>query len=126
MEIDFLKKVLMSTAEYWIVAKIVTAREFCKNVRKADQIIFICIPKEIKTGIAYEDITLKAIENLYNTYIEQNIYINANYPPFQSCLLFSDLYEGYPVECKIKEFMLKALELKSNQIFNYKDLITAK
>ena len=33
------------------------------------------------------------------------------------------MYKGYPIECKIKEFMLKALDLKSNEIYEYKALI---
>ena len=113
----------MSTAEYWIVARKTEANEYGRLVRKEDQIIFIAIPKDIKRGLKYEEITLQEVEKLHRSYVDQNIFINCDYPPFQNYISFHDIYKGYPIEHKIKEFMLKALELKSNELYKYKDLI---
>ena len=123
MNIDFIKEILMSTAEYWIVAKKTEYREDFEMKRGKDQIIFIAIPKDIKRGLKYEEITLQEVEKLHNAYIEQNIFLNTDYPPFQQYITFRDMYKGYPVEYKIKEFMLKALDLKSSELYDYKALI---
>ena len=123
MNIEFIKEILMSTAEYWIVAKKTEYREYFETKRGKDQIVFIAIPKEIKRGLKYEEITLQEVEKLHNAYIEHNIFINTDYPPFQQYITFRDMYKGYPIEYKIKDFMLKALELKSNELYEYKALI---
>lgn len=125
MNIDFIKEILMSTAEYWIVAKKTEYREYFETKRGKDQIVFIAIPKNIKRGLKYEEITLQEVEKLHSAYIEQNIYINTDFPPFQQFLTFSDMYKGYPIEYKIKEFLLKALDLKSDKLYEYKTLIEA-
>ena len=113
----------MSTSEYWIVAKRTEYREYFETKRGKDQIVFIAIPKEIKRGLKYEEITLQEVEKLHSAYIEQNIFINTDYPPFQQHITFRDMYKGYPIDYKIKDFMLKALELKSDELYEYKALI---
>ena len=123
MNIDFIKEILMSTAEYWIVARKTEYREDFEMKRGKDQIVFIAIPKDIKRGLKYEEITLQEVEKLHNAYIEQNIFLNTDYPPFQQFITFRDMYKGYPVEYKIKEFMLKAFDLKSSELYEYKALI---
>lgn len=123
--VDFLKEVLMSDAEYWVVAQEVTAQEYGKSVRRKDHIMFIAIPKGIKRGLKYEEITLQELEKLKNSYCEQNIYINTDYPPFQSYVSFYHIYRGFPVTNKIKQFMLDALALGSDEIWKYKELIQA-
>ena len=116
----------MSTAEYWIVAKETEYREDFETKRGKDQIVFIAIPKDIKRGLKYEEITLQEVEKLHNAYIEQNIFLNTDYPPFQQYITFRDMYKGYPVEYKIKEFVSKALDLKSDELYEYKVLIEVK
>ena len=113
----------MSTAEYWIVAKKTEYREYFETKRGKDQIVLIAIPKDIKRGLKYEEITLQEVEKLHSAYIDQNIFINTDNPPFQQHITFSDMYKGYPIEHNIKEFMLKALDLKSNELYEYKALI---
>ena len=113
----------MSTAEYWIVAKKTEHREYFETKRGKDQIVFIAIPKDIKRGLKCEEITLQEVEKLHNAYIEQNIFINTDDPPVQQYITFRDMYKGYPIEHKIKEFMLKALDLKSDELYEYKELI---
>ena len=126
MNIDFIKEILMSTAEYWIVAKKTEYRDCFETKRGKDQIVFISIPKDIKRDLKYEEITLQEVEKLHNAYIEQNIFLNTDYPPFQQFITFRDMYKGYPVEYKIKEFVSKALDLKSDELYEYKVLIEAK
>lgn len=126
MNIDFIKEILMSTAEYWIVAKETEYRDCFETKRGKDQIVFISIPKDIKRGLKYEEITLQEVEKLHNAYIEQNIFLNTDYPPFQQYITFRDMYKGYPVEYKIKEFVSKALDLKSDELYEYKVLIEVK
>ena len=123
MNIDFIKEILMSTAEYWIVAKETEYREYFETKRGKDQIVFIAIPKDIKRGLKYEEITLQEVEKLHNAYIEQNIFVNTDFAPFQQYITFRDMYKGYPIEYKVKEFLLKALDLKSDELYKYKALI---
>lgn len=113
----------MSDADYWIVAQEVTVTEFSRSVRHKDNIIFIAIPEGIKRGLKYEEITLQELEKLRNVYCEQNIYINTGYPPFQRNISLRDVYRGFPVTRKIKEFMIAALSLNSDYILDYKNLI---
>ena len=123
MNIDFIKEILMSTAEYWIVAKKTEYRDCFETKRGKDQIVFISIPKDIKRGLKYEEITLQEVEKLHNAYIEQNIFVNTDFAPFQQYIAFRDMYKGYPIEYKVKEFLLKALDLKSDELYKYKALI---
>ena len=121
--VDFLKEVLMSDAEYWVVAQEVTAQEYGRSVRCKDHIMFIAIPKGIKRGLKYEEVTLQELEKLRSSYCEQNIYINTDYPPFQQYVSFYDIYRGFPITHKIRQFMLDALALGSDEIWKYKELI---
>jgi len=123
MNIDFIKEILMSTAEYWIVARKTEYREYFETKRGKDEIIFIAIPNDVRRGLRYEEITLQDVEKLHSAYVEKNIFINTDFPPFLQYTTFSDMYKGYPVEYKIKEFLLKALDLKSNDLYDYKALI---
>ena len=121
--VDFLKEVLMSDAEYWIVAQKVTGQEYGREKRYKDHILFITIPKGIKRGLKYEEVTLMELEKLKSAYCEQNIYVNTDYPPFQNYVSFYDIYKGFPVTHKIRQFMLDALALGSDEIYKYKELI---
>lgn len=121
--LDLLKQVLMSTAEYWIVAKMCESREYMKTKRDTDQILFILIPQGIRRGLKYEEITLADLEQLNSSDVDQNIFINANYSPFQQGISFRGLYFGFPIKHDIKQFLLSAIELNSDSIFEYKQLI---
>ena len=118
MNVDFLKKVLMSEAEYWVVAK----RDEYSKVKIPDYICLICVPSEIKTGLKYEEITLKALEDLSRSEYP-NIYLNTGCPPFQKYQRFGKLFEGFPVEKNIKEFLSKALLLESDELYEYEKLL---
>ena len=121
--IDFLKEVLMSVSEYWIVSKENEATEYGEFKRIDDDIILISIPQNIRRGLKYEEITLQEIENLRDSYCDQNIFFTNDYPPFQTGQTFYHIYKGYPVEKDIKQFVINALPLKSCDLFDYKELI---
>lgn len=122
--LDFLKAVLMSDAKYWIVAK----RNEYLNSRsepdsEPDSIILISFPYTIKTGMKYEDIKLSDIEGLSRVSLDMNIFINKPYAPFQRYTSLYDIYKGYPVKKNIKQFMIDALALNSDSIYDYKELL---
>ncbi len=126
MRSDLLKQILETEHTYWVVAKRNTAREYMRNVDKEDSILFISIPGKVKRGIKYEDITLKQFEDLKHSYMDSNIFLSTeNYPPFQLYVSFSDLHDGFPVTIhpkKINEFIIKSIELKSTNMYQFKSL----
>jgi len=129
MHIDFYKKILMSTYCYWIVAQQCEAMVYCKLKRIEDDIIFIAIPENIKRGLEYKDIKLKDIEEIETTNIITNIYLTNNYAPFQHGISFKNIYDGFYIDGKsnnIKDILIKALKIKSNEIYKYKELLKKK
>lgn len=123
--INFLKEILMSTECYWVVAKKNEVSHFSRVERADDSIIFIAIPHDIERGLPYEEITLKALENLQRLYCDQNIFINGNYSPFQTGQTFYNIYKGFPVS-NPKEFLIQALALQSSELWDYKKLLDQK
>jgi len=121
--IDLLKEILMTDFEYWIVAKKEFTSRLGEMSREPDQILLISIPPEIKRGLEYDDIKLKDVVKLYTSYADKNIFITGECPPFQLYISFRGIYAGFPIKKNIKQFMVAALELKSNDIYDYKKLI---
>lgn len=121
--IDFLKEILMSESEYWIVAMKRGALDLGEFKRIDDEILFISIPVNIRRGLKYEEITLMELEKLKDSNCNQNIYLTNDYPPFQIGQTFYEIYKGYPVKKDIKQFVIKALAIKSTDICDYKELI---
>ena len=126
MRSDLLKQILETDHVYWVVAKENTANEYCRTVRKDDSILFIAIPQNVKRGSKYEEITLKEFEDLKHLYMDSNIFLSPeNYPPFQLYISFSSLHDGFPITIhnkNINEFIVKAIELKSTDIYKIKEL----
>jgi hypothetical protein len=123
MNIDFLKQVLMSEDTYWIVAEENWTRCYGEMKRTNDHIMLIAIPYNIRRGLKHEEILLTDLEQLQRAEITCNISINVDYPPFQSGFSLRDVYEGYPITSEIKQFLVDALALKSDSIYDYKNLI---
>lgn len=123
MNIDFMKEIIMTTDEYWVVARKTIYRENFDTKRGEDQILFIAIPKGIRRGLQYEEITLKDVETFYNSFLDRNIFLYPDYPPFQDYIPFRDVHTGFPIKNNAKEFLIKALELKSDNLNDYKALI---
>ena len=118
--INFLKQILMSRSEYWVVAKKCEATNRGEYVRLTDDILFISIPQNIRRGLKYEDVTLKDLDTLVNSSCDQNIYLTGKYPPFQLNQTFYHFYKGYPIKRDIKQFIIAALSSKSTDILDYK------
>lgn len=115
--IDFLKEVLMSDAEYWIVAK----NDYGGDEK--DSIMLVSIPQSIKRGMKYEEIKLQDLEKLANASCDMNIFMAPKYPPFQMCIRYSEIYVGFPIKDGVREFMVDALALGTSDIYDYKRLI---
>jgi hypothetical protein len=111
----------MTEDEYWIVAKTNESRYYGSTQRDKDSIILTCIPYNFRRGLKRDEILVCEVEKLQHSDL-MNIHINVNYAPFQSGMIFYNVYTGYPIKCNVKEFMIKALELKSDDICDYKEL----
>lgn len=120
--LDFLKEILMSKHEYWVVAKKNESRTLARTITGEDYIILTCIPYSIRRGLTYEEITLKDLEDLQRVEM-QNIYLNTDYPPFQTGQSFYEVYKGFPITSDVQKFLIKSLSLESNRLWDYKELI---
>ena len=119
--IDFLQKILMSEAEYWIVAK---ADEYYhgKGARNPDDIIFIAIPRGTRRGLKYEDILLQDIEKLKSAPIDTNVFLNSDYAPFQIGQTLYSVYQGFPIETSIRRVFEQVLSVKYDSLYKYQEL----
>lgn len=122
--IDFLKKILTSGCEYWIAARRESVNMYGRLERSSDSIWFIAIPIEenIYLSKTEDEILVKDIERLRSLYVH-NIAISKDYPPFQHGISLYNFYDGYPVKENHKEILKKALELGSNDIYDYRKLL---
>lgn len=125
METEFFKKVMTSHDGYWVVSKKKEGREYGDWVRKNDTIVFIAIPEKWKRGLKPNEILLIDVENYQREFIDCNIYLNEAYPPFQQGQSLSDVTDGFPVktELGINEFIAQAIQLESDNLFDYKKLM---
>jgi hypothetical protein len=121
MNVSILEKILTSEQEYWILRK--NNDTYGINAQSFKPSVIMCvIPKEITQGLKREDIKLTDLEELQSIYFT-NIFLNEDYPPFQSGQDFHNITEAYPIPCKQKEFLIKALALDSDDIWDYKKII---
>lgn len=124
--LSFLKKILMSpySDEYWIVARRNTGYSLLtRGEIYPDSIILTAIPQNITREVKETEILLCEIEKLRNSEM-MNIFINEPYAPFQYGQTFSQVYDGYPIKTNVKEFMLKAIALNSNNLWDYRHLVS--
>jgi hypothetical protein len=119
---NFLVEVLTSDSEYWLVAK-KNEKIWFNAKRFDDDIIFLSIPQEVNVNKKREELLLSDLEQLQNTYSNSNIFLSTDFPPFQIGQNFYNIYKWYPVKKKHKEFLQKALLLKSNDIHEYKKIL---
>lgn len=120
--IRFLKEVLMSEEEYWIVARKNYASQYGEMKQTSDDVLIITIPYEIRRGLAPENILLSDAEKLQSIELP-NIFVSNEYPPFQRGITMYNIYNGYPIKDNIKEFMMKALALGSKDLYDYAELL---
>ncbi len=52
-----------------------------------------------------------------------NVFINEDFPPFQCYINISEMYIGFPVFRNQKKFLIDAVALNSDKIYDYEKLI---
>lgn len=120
--IRFLTEILTTDSEYWVVAKEMTASVYGRMERQKDHILLIAIPALIKRGISNDEIKLQDLERLQSCNVIENIHLNADYAPFQTGITFYNIYKGFALSGNFKQFLIEALTLDSNDIYQYKEL----
>lgn len=120
MNVDLMKQILMANTDYWVFARRVTHSDGKQH--GPDEIFMASIPQSINKNTKYEDITLKQVEDLNIIRLDCNVFINVNYPPFQVGISFYEVWKGIPIKSHGKEFLRKALELQSDDIYDYECL----
>ena len=121
MNISILEKILTSEHEYWILKK--NNDTYGINAHSFKPSVVMCvIPQKIKQGLKREEIKLIDLEKLQSSYFF-NIFLNEDYAPFQDGQDFYNITKAYPIPSNQKEFLTKALNLNSDDIRDYKNLI---
>lgn len=121
MNTKVLEKILTTDEQYWIIRKDENSTGF--NAQKFTNSIIMCtIPENIKQGKKREEITIVDLEELQGCN-HTNIYLNSDTPPFQLFQNFYRVTDCYPITCNKKEFLIKALLLDSDDIWDYKKII---
>lgn len=120
--VSFLKEILTTDHEYWVVARREDVRLYGQDKRMEDSIWFICVPRlNFARPYNEETLLLKDIERLRGAEVE-NISLTHDYAPFQYGVSMYNIYRGYPVKNPGKDFIVKALAINSTDLWDYKDL----
>jgi hypothetical protein len=117
--VDFLVQILTSSYEYWVVAR---ENVDGRDRRSSDDIMIISIPPTTTRYSSKEEILFTDLEKLYRSDVS-NIFITGNYPPFQLYVTMRNMYTGYPIKRNVRKFLADALNLNSNDIYKYKELL---
>lgn len=122
--LDFIKKILTSNSQYWVAARKEYAYDRGRFKPLEDSVWVICIPHTISLNQKPNEILLQDAEGLSNCEVH-NIAISEPFAPFQHGIYLNKFYRGFPLEgiINIKEFMVRALRLASNDIFLYEEII---
>ncbi len=119
---DLYSQILESDAEYWCVAKEVSNRSNFRDERESDEILFISLPHEIKTGQPKNEIKFTEVEAIRHMNINYSVHLSGTYTPFQVGQTFYSIYNGFPVKSNIREFFEEAMKLKSKSLWDYEQL----
>lgn len=122
--IRFLTEVLTTEWEYWLVAK---RDEHHNGQRYKDQIFLTLIPFTVRRGLNRKQILLTDLENLRSVDLP-NIFFNMDYPPFQSGQSLWNVINGFHIDTKhvdVNKLIVDCLNIESDDIFKYKELIDA-
>lgn len=112
MYVNFLKSVLMSEDQYWIVAQINEYHNVVdRGKRDKDSIILTCIPYGLTRGVKEDEILFSQMEKLRRSEL-LSIHINQAFAPFQQGITFYNIYDGYPIQGNVHQFLKQALVLK--------------
>lgn len=114
MNIDFLKKILTTDAQYWIAAR--------KENISEHSVWIICVPVDkFPTGQSINDLLLRDIEALATCEV-QNICLSDRFAPFQMGLTMNSFFDGYPIGEDVKDFVVKCLNHTGKRLWDYKAL----
>jgi len=116
--IRFLTEILMSTEEYWVAVK-----EDQWASGKSDRSVWlISINPRIRRGLKKDEILLTDLEALRSSE-PSNISLSNSYAPFQLGISMYNFTQGYPVTSDVRQFLIDALAIQSNDIYDYQALI---
>lgn len=120
--LSFLKEILTTRHEYWIVARKQEYNEYGRMKRGKDSIWFIVIPHDVRRELKPDEILLSEVEDLRNRQL-QNIAISEPFPPFQHGISLYSVHSGYPITGNIKEALKKILNADCGDLWDYKELL---
>lgn len=120
MNVDLLAQILTTEHEYWIFQQ--SSKGSMGDV--FTEIFFGSIPPDIERFEKRGQITLAEIDKLSRAHIV-NVFLSSPFAPFQNCVSLTDVVMGFPVTGDKREFLKKAMEFQSKDIFEYKKLIVS-
>jgi hypothetical protein len=82
----------------------------------------ISINPRIRRGLKKDEILLTDLEALRSSE-PSNISLSNSYAPFQLGISMCNFTQGYPVTHDVRQFLIDALALQSNDIYDYQPLI---
>ena len=114
MNLDFIKEILTSEFEYYLVS-MVGVKSVMNNY--VDKVILIRLPDSIltqkyilqKNKLDVGDMKLEDIEIINYTIIESNIYLTDMFPPFQNNVCVNRIHWYQGLDGDIRQFMVDAL-----------------
>lgn len=111
--------------EYFVVAKEGHYRAHGGWRDTEDSIFLIAVPQRVwESGwnrIDPQNLTVRELDRIKSTIVECNIPLSNNFTPFQWGITVGSFYKAYPVRAT-REFIRKAWALKSNDLWDYKEL----
>jgi len=122
--LPFLKEVLTTATPYWVAARKEYVVTHDSGVHETENSIwFIMIPDLIQIGKWADDLLVKDVEELYYQKVD-NICLSERFSPFQSEINMSGFYQGFSITVPIKDFLKRAIQLESNNLEDYKKLLS--
>lgn len=116
INVNFVKEVLLSNYEYWLVETTQCGYYF---------ILLVTFPNTIKRAMKYNSITLKVMEDFNNERFQNAIFLceQENNILFADKVPISSVVKGYPITIDVYKFLKKALEIDSKKIRDYINLL---
>ena len=114
----FLTEILMSDAEYWVALKV----DEWSSGKHDKSVWLISINPKIRRGLKKDEILLTDLEALRSSE-PSNISLSNSYAPFQLGISMYNFTQGYPITTDVRQFLIDALALQSQDIYDYQSLI---
>lgn len=108
--------------EYWILSKRNPGNSTSSDF--PDDVVLAVVSSGVAYKTNYLDLTIREVEEIKNKDLAGNIFLTSGYAPFQTGQRLSDFYDGFPLkDVNILDYMVKALELDSRDIYQYVELM---